>query len=47
MVSLLGSYLIFAQFEAPAWRSFPVMIALVVAGIRLVAHPAELKQEFS
>jgi O-antigen ligase len=47
MVSLIGSYFIFAQFEAPAWRSFPVMIALVVAGIRLVAHPAELKQEFS
>jgi O-antigen ligase len=46
-VSLVGSYFIFAQFEAPAWRSFPVMIALVVAGLRLIAPPAEFKQELS
>jgi O-antigen ligase len=44
-VSLVGSYFIFAQFEAPAWRSFPVIIALVVAGIRLIIPPAEFKQE--
>jgi O-antigen ligase len=47
LVSLVGSYFIFAQFEAPAWRSFPVIIALVVAGIRLVVPPAEFKRELS
>lgn len=46
-VSLIGSYFIFAQFEAPAWRSFPVMIGLVVAGMRLIAPPTALKSDLS
>lgn len=46
-VSLIGSYFVFAQFEAPAWRSFPVMIGLVVAGIRLITPSAVLKSELS
>lgn len=46
-VSLVGSYFVFAQFEAPAWRSFPVMIGLVVACMRLIAPPTALKSELS
>lgn len=35
-VSLLGSYFVFSQFEAPAWRSLPIMLALFAAGVRLL-----------
>ena len=45
LVSLVGSYFVFAQFEAPAWRSFPVMIGLLVTGIRLLASPEADKPE--
>lgn len=45
LVSLVGSYFVFSQFEAPAWRSFPVMIGLLVAGIRLLASPDSDKRE--
>ncbi len=38
LVSLLGSYLVFSQFETPAWRSLPVLIGLALGGLQLIEH---------
>lgn len=37
LVSLVGCYAVFAQFEAPGWRSFPVLIGLAIAAVNLLA----------
>lgn len=36
-ISLIGCYAVFAQFEAPAWRSFPVLIGLAVAAAHFIS----------